>query len=38
MARKRKTGREKLENPMEGLPKMVDVPDKWVKSMGGRHK
>ena len=22
---------------MEGLPKVVDVPDKWVKSMGGRH-
>ena len=37
MARKRKTGREKLENPVDGLPKVVDVPDKWVKSMGGRH-
>ena len=37
MARKRKTGREKLQNPLEGLPKVVDVPDKWVKGMGGRR-
>lgn len=37
MARARKSWREKLENPVPGLPKVCEVPDKWVKSMGGRH-
>jgi hypothetical protein len=37
MVRTRKSWREKLENPVPGLPKVVDVPDKWVKTMGGRH-
>jgi len=37
MARTRKTWQEKLENPVEGLPKVVDVPDKWVRTMGGRR-
>ena len=31
-----KSWREKLENPIEGLPKVVDVPEKWRKSQGGR--
>ncbi len=34
--RKYKTAREKLENPLDGLPKIVDVPEKWRKSQGGR--
>jgi hypothetical protein len=34
---KRKSWREKLETPaVEGLPKVVDVPEKWQKMMGGR--
>ncbi|MBN1359470.1 MAG: MGMT family protein [Sedimentisphaerales bacterium] len=34
---RRKSGREKLENPaVEGLPKVVEVPEKWRKSQGGR--
>jgi hypothetical protein len=37
MVRTRKTWREKLENPVAGLPKVVAVPDKWVKTMGGRQ-
>ena len=37
MARARKSWHEKLENPVAGLPKVVEVPDKWVKMMGGRH-
>ncbi|MEN6337788.1 MAG: hypothetical protein ABFE01_26330 [Phycisphaerales bacterium] len=37
MARARKTWREKLENPVAGLPKVCEVPDKWVKTMGGRQ-
>ena len=37
MARARKSWREKLENPVAGLPKVCDVPDKWVKMMGGRR-
>ena len=37
MARARKSWHEKLENPVAGLPKVCDVPDKWVKMMGGRH-
>lgn len=36
MVRTRKTWRERLENPVAGLPKVCDVPDKWVKMMGGR--
>ncbi len=35
--RTRKSWREKRENPVPGLPKVVDVPDKWVKTMGGRR-
>jgi hypothetical protein len=31
-----KSWREKLENPIAGLPKIVDVPEKWRKSQGGR--
>jgi hypothetical protein len=37
MARARKSWHEKLEKPVAGLPKVVDVPDKWVKTMGGRQ-
>jgi hypothetical protein len=37
MARARKSWREKLENPVAGLPKVCEVPDKWVKMMGGRQ-
>lgn len=37
MARARKSWREKLENPVAGLPKVCEVPDKWVKTMGGRR-
>jgi alkylated DNA nucleotide flippase Atl1 len=37
MAKTRKSWREKLENPVAGLPKVVSVPDKWVKTMGGRR-
>ncbi len=37
MARARKSWHEKLENPVAGLPKVCEVPDKWVKMMGGRH-
>jgi len=33
----RKSGREKLENPPEGLPKVVTVPAKWKKRMGGKR-
>jgi hypothetical protein len=32
-----KSWREKLENPVEGLPKVVEVPEKWRKAMGGRR-
>jgi hypothetical protein len=35
---KRKSWREKLEKPaVDGLPKVVDVPEKWQKMMGGRR-
>lgn len=35
---RRRSWREKLENPaVEGLPKVVDVPQKWRKMMGGRR-
>jgi hypothetical protein len=37
MVRTRKTWREKLEIPVAGLPKVCEVPDKWVKTMGGRR-
>jgi len=37
MTRTRKTWRQKLENPVPGLPKVCEVPDKWVKMMGGRQ-
>ena len=37
MARARKSWHEKLDKPVEGLPKVVEVPDKWVKTMGGRR-
>lgn len=37
MVRARKSWREKLENPVPGLPKVCEVPDKWVKTMGGRR-
>ncbi len=33
MSKKRKTWREKLEKE-EGLPKIVDVPQKWQKRYG----
>ncbi len=34
--KKYKSWREKLENPVEGLPKVVDVPAKYQKQMGGK--
>ena len=37
MARARKSWHEKLEQPVAGLPKVCEVPDKWVKMMGGRR-
>jgi hypothetical protein len=37
MVRTRKSWREKRENAVPGLPKVVAVPDKWVKTMGGRR-
>ena len=33
----RKSGREKLENPPDGLPKVISVPPEWEKRMGGRR-
>lgn len=33
----RKSWREKLENPPAGLPKVVKVPPKWQKTMGGEN-
>ena len=35
-SRIRKSWHEKLENPVEGLPKVVEVPKSWEKRMGGR--
>ena len=32
-----KTCREKLENPLKGLPKIVSVSPKWEKRFGGRR-
>jgi hypothetical protein len=34
---KYKSWRQKLENPVEGLPKVVDVPDSYQKQMGGKR-
>lgn len=36
-SKSRKSWREKLENPPEGLPKVVDGPASWEKRMGGRR-
>lgn len=36
-SRRRKSGREKLENPPEGLPKVISVPAKFQKQMGGKR-
>jgi len=36
MVKTRKSWREKLENPPEGLPKVVSGPPKWEKRFGGR--
>lgn len=33
----RKSWREKLEKPPAGLPKVVEVPPNWQKTMGGRR-
>jgi hypothetical protein len=33
----KKSWREKLENPPAGLPKVVEVPAKWEKMMGGKN-
>ena len=35
-SRSYKSWRDKLENPPDGLPKVVDVPANWEKRMGGR--
>ena len=35
-SRARKSWHEKLEKPVEGLPKVVEVPPDWEKRMGGR--
>ena len=35
-SRARKSWHEKLEKPVEGLPKVVEVPPSWEKRMGGR--
>jgi len=35
--KKGKSWREKLENPPEGLPKVVSGPPKWEKRFGGRR-
>lgn len=32
----RKSWHEKLEKPVKGLPKVVEVPSNWEKRMGGR--
>jgi alkylated DNA nucleotide flippase Atl1 len=33
---KRKSWQEKFENTVKGLPKVVEVPPKWQKQMGGK--
>ena len=35
MTKTRKSWREKLENPPDGLPKVVEGPEKWKKRFGG---
>jgi hypothetical protein len=35
--RKYRSWREKLEQPVPGLPKVVEIPPKWRKMMGGRR-
>ncbi len=35
MKKTRKSWRDKLENPHEGLPKVVEGPEKWKKRFGG---
>lgn len=37
VAKRTKSWREKLENPGEGLPKVVTGPPKWAKRFGGRR-
>ncbi len=37
VAKGSKSWREKLENPGEGLPKVVTGPPKWEKRFGGRR-
>ena len=37
VAKGSKRWREKLENPVEGLPKVVTGPPKWEKRFGGRR-
>lgn len=37
ISRRRKSGREKLENPPVELPKVVSVPAKFQKQMGGKR-
>ena len=37
MAKGAKSWREKLENPGQGLPKVVTGPPKWEKRFGGRR-
>ncbi len=36
-SRTRKSGREKLENPPDGLPMVVTIPQEWEKRMGGKR-
>ena len=36
-SRSRKSGREKLNNPPVELPKVVSVPAKFQKQMGGKR-
>jgi alkylated DNA nucleotide flippase Atl1 len=36
-SKSRKSWREKLEKPPEGLPKVVDGPPKWERRFGGRR-
>jgi alkylated DNA nucleotide flippase Atl1 len=33
---KRKSWQDKFENAVKGLPKVVEVPPKWQKQMGGK--
>ena len=36
-SKSRKSGREKLENPPDGLPRVVTVPEEWERRMGGKR-